>query len=60
MLIAFNSLIYWLNDAIHWLGECVGFGKGKTLRKFLTSCGFYCKIYGFNDIFYIKIRGLLT
>lgn len=27
MLIAFNSLIYWLNDAVHWMGECVGFGK---------------------------------
>merc|ERR1712039_516081 len=25
MLIAFNSIIYWLNDAIHWMGECVGY-----------------------------------
>jgi pyrimidine nucleoside transport protein len=25
MLIGFQSLTFWLNDAVHWMGESVGF-----------------------------------
>ena len=33
MLIAFTSIIYWLNSALAWMGECVGFGEFSNCDK---------------------------
>ena len=37
MLIGFNAFIYWLNDAIFWMGECVGYGMSFNILKFSSQ-----------------------
>lgn len=54
MLIAFNSLIYWLNDAVHWMGECVGFGK-----YFLFSINLSVQLIGFQFLTHVTVSILL-